>query len=309
MASPLAMLRAVARHRWGCLSAVAALGAAAVVWAGHGPAAEALREHPYFAISQLVISGCGPALTPEDLRDWLGFTGESTLWDASPASVRARLEAHPYIAGAVVRRVFPSRLEVVVRERQPQAIVVLDDLYYVDRSGLPFGPLRPKDSRDYPFITGLDPSLPEGPRTWALRRALRLLRRCDRAPCLGELSEVHLDDGRGVVVFPASPRLPVVLGWGSWPAKIERAERALHAWQGATNGLAGLDVRFRNQVVLTMRAAAAAAPQGKGAPKLSSRPADALRQATGGRRAAPESAPPVARPRPGHGGPNRPVEA
>ena len=262
------MIAALNRHRWGCLSALLALGAAAAVWAGHRPSTAALREHPYFAISQLVVSGCGPALTPEDLRDWLGFTGESTLWDASPARVRARLEAHPFIAHAAVRREFPGRLEVVIRERQPQAIALLDAFYYVDRSGVTFGPLRPQDSRDYPLITGIAGDTAEGPRTWALRRALRLLRRCDREPCLAPLSEVHLDDDRGVVLYPSAPRVPIVLGWGSWSEKLERAGRALHAWQGAAERLASLDVRFRNQVVLTLRPVPApAAPQSQPRPR------------------------------------------
>lgn len=247
------MIAALTRHRWGCLSAIAALAIAAAVWAGHGHAGAALRDHPYFAISHLVINGCGPALTPDDVRAWLGFTGDSSLWEASPPRVRARLEAHPYIAHATVRREFPGRLEVIVRERQPQAIAVLDDLYYVDRSGVTFGPLRAQDSRDYPLITGLDPTTAEGPRTWALRRTLRLLRRCERTPCVGELSEVHLGDRRGVVVYPTAPRVPIVLGWGSWPAKLERAQRALTAWSDAAERLATLDVRFRNQVVVLLR--------------------------------------------------------
>ena len=143
-----------------------------------------------------------------------------------------------------------------------------------------------------------------------LRRALRLLRRCDRAPCLGELSEVHLDDGRGVVVFPASPRLPIVLGWGSWPVKLERAGRALQAWHGAAEGLAGLDVRFRNQVVLSLRAApAAASVPSKGAAKPQSRAPAPLRQAQGERRVPPDSMSRPSREGPAHSGPNHQVEA
>ncbi len=258
------MTRAVVyRHRWAFLSALAALGVAAAVWAAHGPAGAALREHPYFAISQVVINGCGPALTPDDLRAWLGFAGDSTLWDAAPARLRARLEAHPYIAHATVRREFPGRLDVLEHERRPRAIAVLDDLYYVDRGGVTFGPLRPLDSRDYPLITGLDPGMADGPRAWALRRALRLLRRCERGPCIGELSEVHLEDGRGVVVYPAAPRVPIVLGWGSWPAKLERAERALRAWHGAAERLASLDVRFHNQVVVRLRPLPAPPPRAR----------------------------------------------
>ena len=249
---PAVMMRALLRYRWICAAVVAALGAGGALYAAHGQAGEALREHPYFAISHLVISGCGPALTPDDIRDWLGFTGDATLWQASPGIVRARLEAHPYIAHAAVRREFPGRLEISVRERRPQAIALLDDLYFVDRSGVTFGPLRPHDSRDYPLVTGIA-GMADGPRTWALRRTLRLLRRCERGPCMGELSEVNLGDERGVVVYPAAPRVPIVLGWGSWTAKLERAQRALTAWHGAAERLAALDVRFRNQVVVTLR--------------------------------------------------------
>ena len=247
------MTSAILRYRWICAAAIALLGGAGAIYAAHDQATEALRDHPYFAISHLVISGCGPALTPDDIRDWLGFTGDATLWQASPGIVRARLEAHPYIAHAAVRREFPGRLEISVRERRPQAIAILDDLYFVDRTGVTFGPLRPHDSRDYPLITGIDPGMADGPRTWALRRTLRLLRRCERGPCMGDLSEVHLGDQRGVVVYPAAPRVPIVLGWGSWPAKLERAQRALTAWHGAAERLAALDVRFRNQVVVTLR--------------------------------------------------------
>jgi hypothetical protein len=261
-------VRASTRHRWTLIGAALTLPLALAggVWAAHSHAAELLRDHPYFAISHLVINGCGPGLTPDDVRAWLGLTDEVTLWQTSPPLVRARLESHPYIAHASVRREFPGRLEIAIRERQPQAIAVLDDLYYVDRSGVTFGPLRVQDSRDYPLITGIDATMAEGPRTWALRRTLRLLRRCDRDSCVGALSEVHLGDQRGVVVYPAAPRVPIVLGWGSWPAKIERAQRALNAWHGAAEHLASLDVRFRNQVVVTLRPppAPVAPPPGRG---------------------------------------------
>jgi hypothetical protein len=38
------MIAVLARHRWGCLSALAALGLSAAVWAAHGPAAAAPPE-------------------------------------------------------------------------------------------------------------------------------------------------------------------------------------------------------------------------------------------------------------------------
>jgi len=258
------MIARLARWRWMVAAALALAGLGAGAWAAHAPLAEALRRHPYFTVERVEIHGTEHALTPDDLRAWLGITAATTVWDTAPARLRARLEAHPYVAQAAVRRQFPGTLRIVVRERRPLAIAVLDDLYYVDRGGVTFGPLRAHDDRDLPIITGLDPHADEGTRRWMLRRALRLLRRCDGAQCLGPLSEVHIDRARGATVFPTAPRIPVLLGWGSWPEKLDRARRVLDAWPGVPEQLARLDTRFRNQVVARLRqgpaAAAAAAP-------------------------------------------------
>jgi cell division protein FtsQ len=262
------MIVRLARWRWLGLAGLALLGLAAAAWSVREPAAAALRHHPYFTVNRVVIQGAGDGLTPDDVRAWIGLTDATTVWEASPAAVRERLETHPYIARATVKRQFPGTLEIVVHERKPQAIAVLDELYYVDRGGVTFGPLRANDGRDLPIITGLDPKASEGARRWMLRRALRLLRRCDGPQCVGPLSEVHVDAQRGVTIFPAAPRVPVLLGWGSWSVKLDRARRALEAWQGTPERLARLDTRFRNQVVATVRplpapAAPATKPQAR----------------------------------------------
>jgi cell division protein FtsQ len=132
----------LARWRWAGLGLCAVLGLATVGWMMRRPMAERLRHHPYFVVSHVAIEGVGPALTPEDVTAWIGLTDATTVWEATPARVRARLEAHPFIAAAAVRRIFPGRLEIVVRERRPEAIAVLGDLFYVDRGGETFGPLR-----------------------------------------------------------------------------------------------------------------------------------------------------------------------
>lgn len=254
----------LARWRWAGLGLCAVLGLATVGWMMRRPVVERLRHHPYFVVSHVAIEGVGPALTPDDVTAWIGLADATTVWEAAPARVRARLEAHPFIAAAVVRRIFPSRLEIVLRERRPEAIAVLGDLFYVDRGGETFGPLRDKDPRNLPIITGLDGDVPTGTRNWMLRRALRLLRRCERETtppaCAGPLSEVHVDAEDGITVFPANPRVPLVLGWGSWPTKLDRAARALRGWQDSMDRLAQLDLRFRNQVVATVRPAAVPPP-------------------------------------------------
>ena len=249
------MIGAVIRRRLSAsrVMVIGALGLGAALMMCSPSAWAALRDHSYFTIRELVISGHGPLLSEEAVRDWLGVSEGASLWQVSPARLRARLEEHPLIVGAAVRREFPRRIAIRLRERRPQAIVTLEELYYLDRNAQLFGPLPSDASRDYPVITGMSADTPPGYRTWALRRALRLLRRHGSEAGLAKMSEVHLDRLRGVVLYPTTPSVPIILGWRRWAEKLDCAGRVLDAWGGATHRLTSIDVRFRNQVVVTLR--------------------------------------------------------
>lgn len=245
------------------VAALAAVGAVSAGWVFYQPVWAALRTHPYFAVKNVVIRGAGPLLTRDDVLAWLGMSDGASVWDLSPAQVRARLEVHPLIARATVRREFPDRFEIEVRERRPEAIAVLDALYYLDRDGRVIQALGAEHDRDYPMITGLSADADPNYRTWALRRALRLVRLCQRMACPGGVSEIRLHPQLGVVLYPRGPRVPVVLGWGSWREKLTRAARVLAAWETQTERLARVDVRFRDQVLVKLRTPPGAAPRAK----------------------------------------------
>jgi len=232
---------------------VATVGMLLGAWSIHGPVWTALRRHPYFQVTEVVIRGAGPLLSPRDVREWLGEPDTLSVWDASPVRLRKRLESHPLIGRALVRRDFPNRLEIDVHERRPEAIALLDRLYYIDRSGRLLTPLTAEHERDYPVITGLMEDAAPGYRTWAFRRAMRLLRLCERMACAVGVSEVHLDRDNGVELYPVSPKVALILGWGSWREKLTRTSRVLESWDGYADRLASVDARYRNQVVIKMR--------------------------------------------------------
>ncbi len=215
-------------------------------------ALDVVQEHPYFQVEHIVVRGTGSLVSESALREWLGVREGDSLWKASPEVVEARLEAHPMLRAAVVRRVFPSTLDIRVRERRPAAITVLDDLYYLDRNGESFGPLGPGHGRDFPVFTGVAEGA-GGQRHWTLRRALRLLRRSKSTAVDFEISEVHLDPDDGLVLYPADPRVPIYLGWKSWERRLPQAIQVLTAWRDSTGSLARVDLRFRDQVVVGLR--------------------------------------------------------
>lgn len=238
---------------------LAGLATAATVigaWAFRNQAWAAVASHPYFTVREISVQGAERYLNEASVVAWLDIAPGVSVWEVSPAGARARLESHPFVARAAVRREFPDRLLIEVHERRPEAIVVLDRLYYLDRAGTVFGPLDDHQGRDYPLITGVEENAPAGRRAVVLRRLSRLARLCARRSCLGGVSEINLHPKLDVVLNPSSPRIPVALGWGSWREKITRAEHALEQWSDDNGRLAEIDVRFRNQVVMKVGGAA-----------------------------------------------------
>jgi len=226
---------------------------AAASWMIREPVWAALRTHPYFAVTDLTVRGAGPLLAKEEILAWIGLTEQMRIWDVPSARMRTRLEMHPLVARASVRRTFPNRLSIQLQEHQPQALLLLDELHYVGRNGQVLRRLEPWHNADFPIITGLGPGTAPGYRVWALRRALRLQRLCERISCFEGVSGIHVDTERGMVLYPREPRVPVILGWGSWREKLLRAERVLDAWERRTHHLLLVDVRYRDQVVVELR--------------------------------------------------------
>jgi len=214
----------------------------------------AFRDHPYFAVREIVMRGTGRFVSKEELRSWVGVRENSSLWEVAPQRLEERLERHPAVAHASVRRRFPGRFEVAVDERHPEALVLLDGrLYYADGEGRVFLALAAGHSRNYPVITGLQNGKAAAYQNWLVRQALRLLRLGERTNGLGEVSEIRLNPQYGVVFYPRRSRVPLILGWGSWCEKLRRARRVLEAWKGHTAVLAALDLRYRDQVVAKIR--------------------------------------------------------
>jgi len=221
---------------------------------GTPKALEALRDHPYFAVKEIVTRGTGSLLSEEELRAYLNAAGPLGLWRIHPSEIRRRLERLAVVARASVHRKFPDRLEVSVIERRPVALALLAGrLFYVDRDGRAFFAVGLAHGRDYPVITGVGEDLPPPRRRWLLRQALRLIRLSTHTKEVGEVSEVHIGADAGAVFYPRSPAVALVLGWGSWGEKLARAVRVLRVWAGHEENLASLDLRFRGQVVAKTR--------------------------------------------------------
>lgn len=219
-------------------------------------AAYALLQSPVFRVAAVEVTGV-LTLDPREVVAWAGLEGEPLqLWQVDPAAVERRLARHPRVEGARVRRVWPDRVVIELREREAVAYLVYHDRWLaVDADGRvidlldrppPGGVLleapAPPDMRVGNHVP--DPLLP-AVRTAAFVRQYGL-DWVEAVRVTGEAPAVELRLAGGVTAWFGSP--------------LDRPERklaVLHAlwqeWAGRRQELAVVDVRDPERPVVRTR--------------------------------------------------------
>jgi cell division protein FtsQ len=251
-----ALLLGRARRHWRLWVALGTLGALVLAAAlERAPLAVWVRSHPYFAVTEILVTPT-TRVHPGALLEWVGLASGISIWSIDPAALAARLEAYPWVRRASVRRELPRRLVLRVTEREPAAILLLDKLYYVDRTGTVFACLGAHDRLDVPFVTGIEAAVLGGERPYprrAVRQALKLLALIRAAGLPFHVSEVHIERGQGITVFPVAPPVALGFGWGRYPAKLARLGQVLGAFAGREAQIREIDLSYETQAVIRLR--------------------------------------------------------
>jgi len=107
-----------------------------------------------FQVTSFTVQG-NMMLTRQQILESGGLSHGVNLLALDAGGVERSISSQPWIEWAELKKVWPSSVEVRVRERRPLALVNLDldgsrELFYLDRSGKVFQPLRTVGDLDYP---------------------------------------------------------------------------------------------------------------------------------------------------------------
>lgn len=161
-------------------------------------------ESDFFRLSSIEVKIAPelrpPYLTPEHFLDYLKIEEGVSMFALDPLRVSTQLQKHPWVKEAQVRRIFPNKVFLSVEIRHPIALISAKSLYYVDAQGEIFKAVNAQESKDFPLISGISPSLfqrhPQSVHQGIVKAVglLRLIQ--DRFPVLtaqGEVSEIKLE--------------------------------------------------------------------------------------------------------------------
>ena len=233
------------RQVFGAVALVAGT-AVAVVMAGHW-----VLTSPRFAVVAVEVRGAS-RVPPQRILEISGIVHGTNLWRIDPGQVRGRLEALPEIRRADVVRELPNRVSILVEERRPFTLVHSARLHWLDEDGRLLGEERNAVATDVPVISGLSEDelvtmrTKPGPRARAAITLIRALLRTGSA-LTAEISEIDMSRSEGPVLYTVDG-VEVRLGSEEWEERLARLEGVLS--QVATGDVQGVDLRFRDQVVL-----------------------------------------------------------
>jgi len=114
-------------------------------------------QSSFFALQTVGVTG-QKHLTPAEVTSQSGLIDGVNIFQVNLEQARQRLLTDPWIAGAVLRRQIPNKVEIEIEERQPSALLIDGQHWLVlDRNGVCIdNPTSPR-LFSLPIITGLTP--------------------------------------------------------------------------------------------------------------------------------------------------------
>ena len=196
-----------------------------LLFAGHSVYAY-LLDDPFFCVKEVEIKGC-QKIPQEHLLSLVQMEGLPNLFTIALGEISNRLESHPWVEEVRVRKVFPDKISIQIKERKPIAILQLEDPYYLDDKGVIFAPVGDRDGYNYPFLTGLTRQILEREPEESKRlimKALELLGNLKqrRVSPLEEISEIHMEKAFGIECFTKNEGIGVRMGWDRFGEKLRR---------------------------------------------------------------------------------------
>jgi cell division protein FtsQ len=180
------------------------------------------------------------------------------MFDVDLFAAQKRVLENHYVKSVSMNRDIPDKIAVSVVERVPLAVIALDKIYYLDSQGYVLPPVRSENIFDLPVVTGRfsrNDILPG--RTLSagdIGEAIAVLATAQRLDdqLFRRISEVHLENGKDIVLYTTEGNVPVIFGHGEIGPKLVK----LAAFWGQFVTLRGagelqyVDLRFADQVVV-----------------------------------------------------------
>jgi cell division protein FtsQ len=173
-----------------------------------------IRDHAAFHVVAVRVYGA-ERVPHAELIQLAQITRGMSLLRINVERVRAQIMQHPWIREALVRRVYPNELEVIVYERRPTAILEHGNGYLIDGEGYLLSQATPAEAAALPGLVARlshTPSLGERLTDPAIRAGLRLLHQAHDSPFFRDTAITQIDIINAERFLVRTPRGKLIVG-------------------------------------------------------------------------------------------------
>jgi cell division protein FtsQ len=214
------------------------------------------RTTPLLGVTDVEVRGAR-GLGQAAIRAAAAIEPGDNIFTIDVDAVIDRVEALPGVRSARVIRHLPRRVVVQVEEREPFALVnpvTGGRLLWVDVEGHLVAAERRPGAPPLPILSGVGgiARAADQPPADDLRTGLALLRTVQRVGgrVADRVSEIDLAPSEGPVLYLVDGTA-VRMGTAAWDERLARLEGVLTDLDSRGERVAGVDLRFRDLVVLT----------------------------------------------------------
>ncbi|MCI5148038.1 MAG: FtsQ-type POTRA domain-containing protein [Candidatus Electrothrix sp. MAN1_4] len=190
--------------------------------------AQAIEHSGLFAVRRVAVHG-NRMSNEAQIRTLAAVQHGKQLFSITPEELEERICQHPWVQQAHIERVWPDTLTIRVYEHRPLAMINIENreqgLYYLDYDGVVFVRVKPLQDIDYPVITGFAPSaqgdittgfnIRKNARTKAAYAFLHVAAQGHPILPLQSISEIHVNDEKGIIVYLVEHPFPIYIGYGN----------------------------------------------------------------------------------------------
>ena len=248
------------RRVWLVGRAIGVAGLASVaVWRG----ATFVAGAPMLQVSHIMVHGLARLSNGEALALVDGLRGQNIL-TVKLDPWRDTLLSSPWVEDATIRRVLPSTLDIVVRERTPMGIGRFGKgLYLVDEHGVLIDAYGPNYADiDLPIIDGLDTTPRDDAATVDPSRAAlatRVIASLATRPDLAtRVSQIDVTDVHNVAALVDGDTALLRLGESGFVERLQQYVDLAPGLRDRVPGIDYVDLRFEDRVYVRRTAPAAA---------------------------------------------------
>ncbi len=186
-------------------------------WVRYDPAS-------WFRLNKIHVAGPTQHLTVEEIEELAAPTFGLPLMGIDLNPIQNRIEAHPWVRTANLRRLLPGTLYILVEEHVPAAHLLLPKPYLVSDEGITIKKVEPQDPTDLPRILGLEQITDNHLMHRRILESLAVAHKLKTTGALEPfgLSEIKWVNGRRLTLITGTRPFNIELGGAPWSDKIDR---------------------------------------------------------------------------------------